>query len=222
MALVEFHLRAPGFVGGDKKKAARTAEEILRLNAARGYLAQALVARHLKQFDRSRELYTRAGEAGNDYVALSAAAYFFLAAPADYRKVEEYARRAIEIDSSRGTAYAPLVAALVHEAKWNDLDVLLAEAAKSSADDLSPFYSAGKALLDDQRDLPRAEVYLRRYLQQEPEAMAPTLAEAHTAQASVLARAGQKAKAIAELRDALRSDPNFEPAARELKRLEKE
>ena len=222
IASAEFYARAPGFVGGDKKKAARNAEEILRLNPARGYLAQAIVARHLQQFDRLRELYTKAGEAGNDYEALSAAADFFLASPADYRKVEDYARRAIQIDSSRGAAYAPLAAALVHQAKWTDLEALLAEADRSCGDDLRAFYAAGKALLEDQRDLPRAETYLRRYLQQEPEAMAPTLAEAHTAQASVLSKEGQKANALAELRDALRSNPNFEPAARELKHLEKE
>ena len=58
--LIEFYLRAPGFLGGSPKKADEQAEEIRRRNALEGYRASGRIAEHGKEFARALAEYDAA------------------------------------------------------------------------------------------------------------------------------------------------------------------
>jgi hypothetical protein len=75
-------------------------------------------------------------------------------------------------------AYAILADVHAAQAHWNDLDAVLANAAREVPDDLAPFYRAASRLIASGRDLPRAQSYLRTYLSQPPEGNQPSAADA--------------------------------------------
>ena len=57
--LMEYHLRAPGIIGGDKKEAQNQADQIKRLDPIRGHLAQATIYRRKDELDKvEREFRT--------------------------------------------------------------------------------------------------------------------------------------------------------------------
>jgi tetratricopeptide (TPR) repeat protein len=95
----------------------------------------------------------------------------------------------------------------------------LSQAEKNVPDNLSPYMRAGSVLLFQSKDLLRAERYFRKYLSQEPEGNASRPAQAHWRLASVLEKEGRKPEAISELEAALKLEPEFEPAKKDLKRL---
>ena len=59
-SLLEFYLQAPRLMGGGEDKAAAMAEQIARINAASGALAQARLARSRKDVVREENCYLRA------------------------------------------------------------------------------------------------------------------------------------------------------------------
>src|SRR5262249_54500279 len=73
--------------------------------------------------------------------------------------------------------------------------------------------------LTKDKDLPRAERYFRKYLSQEPEGQTPSLAAAHWRLGLVLEKQGRKPEAITEMETALRLQPSFAPAKKDLQRL---
>jgi Flp pilus assembly protein TadD len=60
--LFEYYLEAPGFLGGGFEKAAATAQQIARINAAEGHWAQARLDEQHKQFSSAEEHLRRAIE----------------------------------------------------------------------------------------------------------------------------------------------------------------
>jgi hypothetical protein len=70
-------------------------------------------------------------------------------------------------------------------------------------------------------DLPRAETYLKKYLNDtlEPGAQSPSPAMTHHSLRLLYEKEGRKIDAIAELQTALRLKPDFEAAKQDLKRL---
>jgi Flp pilus assembly protein TadD len=60
--LFEYYLEAPGFLGGGFQKAAATAEQIARINAAEGYWAQARLDEQRQEFSSAEEQLRRAIE----------------------------------------------------------------------------------------------------------------------------------------------------------------
>src|SRR5262249_21196180 len=57
MGLIEFYMLAPGFMGGDEKKAVQEANEIKRRDALRGHQAFAYVYTRQKKPDLARKEY---------------------------------------------------------------------------------------------------------------------------------------------------------------------
>ena len=56
---MEYHLRAPSIIGGDKKEAQNQADQIKRLDPIRGHLAQATIYRRKDELDKvEREFRT--------------------------------------------------------------------------------------------------------------------------------------------------------------------
>ena len=65
-ALVEYHLRAPGIVGGNREKALEQAGEIKSRNLTEGHLAWALIHAEEKAQDKVENAYLAAVELAND------------------------------------------------------------------------------------------------------------------------------------------------------------
>jgi tetratricopeptide (TPR) repeat protein len=219
--LIEFHLQAPGIVGGDRPRARSLADEILRLDPCRGYLAKAVIARADKQPVEAERLLKKAVEADPArYDAHTALAAFYAAdAQKRYEEAEPHAREAALLEPDRATAYGLLAALAVLRGRLDTLDPLLAEAGAHVPDNLTAYYQAGRVLLDRGQDLPRAERYFRKYLTQDPEGNAPTAAHAHWRLGRVLEREGRTAEARSELQTAVRLKPDLEDAKRDLGRL---
>ncbi len=220
-ALMEYYLQAPRLMGGSRQKAATMAEEIGRIDPARGYLAQARLAQEDKDASREEAASLKAlAAAPHDYeILVSVAGFYNRDTRREYGKAEKHSREAAKVDPSQAGAYSSLAFALAAEERWAELDAALAEAEKNVPDDLNPYYQAGRALLCTGKDLARAERYFRRYLGPEPEGEAPTLAHAHWRLGLVLEKKGRKPEAVAEIEAALRMRPDLGEAKKDLKRL---
>ena len=221
-AQMTYYLEAPGIVGGDKKKAQAIAEEITRLNPARGYLAQAQIAAAEKGDDSKIErLFQKALEADpHNYLALVRFANFYLMDQhKNYVLAEKLASEAIQVNPDRIAAYCTLVQALVKQNRISDVSGILARAEAAIPDNLAPYIVAGRVMLNQGADLQTAQAYLRKYLTQPPEPGWPPHAGAHWSLGLLYEKRGEKAQARSEMDAALRLNPDFEPAKRDLKRL---
>jgi tetratricopeptide (TPR) repeat protein len=222
-ALMEFYFDAPGIAGGDKKKAWAAADEIGRIDAVRGLLAQASLAAKEKNPSKEQDSYQKAvAAAPNEVRVLSAMAGFYGSdSQKKYDLAEKYALAALKLDETRVGPYVVLAIAYAAGERWQDLDTAMARAEKNDPDDYGPHYQAGKALLLSGKDLPRAERYFRKYLTIEPEGGEPHHAAAHWRLGLVLEKEGKKAEAIAEMEESLRAQADFKEAKQDLKRLKK-
>lgn len=220
--MLTFYLEAPGILGGDKKKAQEMADQAVKEDPAHGWLMQAHIARENKDTSLLEEFYRKAVAAGpNDFEAeIQLAGYYVGEQVKKYDLAEKYARDAMRISPDRNGSYAVLAIVYVMQGRWSDLEKLLAAAEKGNPEDLSPMYAAARTLVTAGKDLPRAEGYFRRYLQQQPEANTPSHAGAHWRLGQIYQKQGKKNEAIAELQTALSLDPNLEPAKRDLKALQ--
>ncbi len=222
-AMMDFYREAPGIMGGDKKKTAEMAEQIARINATRGYLARAELIQNEKEKDQAKleELYRKAVEADpRSYEAQMTLAFFYGSdAQKKYDLAEKHTREALKLDPGRAGAYAGLAQLYAHQQRWQELDAILAQGERNVPDNMNPYYQAGRILLTDGNDLPRAERYFRKYLTQEPEGNTPHLFAAHWRLGQALEKQGRKPEAIAEMETAVKLEPNFEPAKKDLKRL---
>jgi len=220
-ALMEYYLQAPRLMGGSRQKAAAMAEEISRISPARGYLAQARLAQEDKDAPREEAAFLKAlAAAPDDYeILVSTAGFYNRDTQRKYDEAEKQSRQAVKINPGQVSAYSSLAFALVARERWPELDAALVEAEKNVPDDLSPYYQAGRALLYTGKDLARAERYFRKYLGQEPEGEAPTLAHAHWRLGLTLEKQGRKPEAVSEIETALRLRPDLGEAKKDLKRL---
>ena len=221
--LVAFHVQAPGMAGGDRKKASEIAQELLKIDPPRGYLALAHIARHDRDEDRVEGLCQKAAAAGpRNYEAQIALANYYVGAQhANPIVAEQHAKIALEINSDRIDAYRALAAALVLEKRYEDAAKLMSRAETAVPDDLSPYVTAARAMLRNEVELPKAKTYLQKYLNQtkEPEPSAPFIAGVHRSLGLVFEKEGRMADAKRELETAVRLKPDFEPAKQDLKRL---
>jgi tetratricopeptide (TPR) repeat protein len=221
-ALMEYYRQAPRLMGGDKQKAHQMVEEITKADPARGYLDAAILAQEEKENTRVEGLYTQALAAGpKNYDVLIGASEFFSSSPGKTDLAEKYAREALELDPGRAAAYSLLASLYTAEGRWSALHEVLTESEKKAPDDFSPFYQAARTLLTRGADYPRAERYLRKYLTQNPEGEAPSLAEARWQLGLVLEKEGRVPEAVAEIETALRLNPQLRQAEKDLDRLKR-
>jgi tetratricopeptide (TPR) repeat protein len=219
--MMMFYQNAPGIAGGSKDKAKQLAEEIGRIDASKGFLAQAQLAQGNNEKDKLEGLYLSALKAdpASFEALLALANYYTSDAQKKYEKAETYAKQAIAIDHSRTGPYVVSAEILAFKQNWEKLESLLSDAEQANHDDLNPFYQAGRTLLQLNQELPRGERYLRKYLSQDPEGLTPSLSAAHWRLALILEKEGRKQDAIRELEESLRLQPDFENAKKDLKRL---
>lgn len=221
LGMMMFYEGAPGIAGGSKDKARQTADEIGRIDASKGYLAQARLALSNNQKDKVEGLYLDAVKADpKNFEALMAlASYYASDAQKKYDLAEQYARQAIDLDRTRSAPYSVSAVVAALKQNWEKLDSILSNAERANHDDFNPFYQTGRTLLQLNQELSRAEVYMRKYLSQEPEGGTPPLSAAHWRLGLILEKEGHKSEAIKELEEALRLQPDFENAKKDLKRL---
>jgi tetratricopeptide (TPR) repeat protein len=222
--LISYYLEAPGIAGGDKKKASELAQQLVKLNPSRGYLEMARIAQHEKHPEELGKFYELAVEANpKDYNAqLTLSNYYFNPPHQDVERAAKHAHAVLDLDPDRTAGYKLVGIALVMQHKYEDAGALLARAESAVPDDFSPYIVVARALLRENAELPRAEGYLKRYLErtQEPEAGTPPLAGGHWSLGLVYEKMGRKADAISEMQTALKLKSDFEPARKDLKRLQ--
>ena len=222
-ALMEYYFDAPGIAGGDKKKAWATADEIGKIDAVSGLLAQAGLAAKEKNPAKQGAFYEKAlAAAPHDARVLREVAGFYSGdSQKKYDLTEKYGLEALKMDEDRMVPYIVLAVAYAATERWKDLDAMMERAEKNVPDDLGADYQAGKVLLLSGKDLPRAERYFRKYLTMEPEGGEPNHAAAHWRLGLVLEKEGKKAEAITEMEATLRLQADFKEAKEDLKRLKK-
>src|ERR1035437_3172109 len=96
-----------------------------------------------------------------------------------FDEAERHAREAVRLRPDRAVPYGLLAAVLVHQDKWTDLDVALAQAEKADRDNLRPVRRAPHTSLPRKVERPRAERSCRKSRTREPEPPQPSLAAAH-------------------------------------------
>jgi tetratricopeptide (TPR) repeat protein len=219
--LMEFYAHAPGIAGGDQQKARSTAEEIMRLAPARGYLALAELAAASKHEADLEDYYLKAVQAdAKSYDAQIRLAWFYSSdRQKNYDLAARYAQQAITLDPGRIGGYKILAAIRAHTGQWKDLDQVLSQAEAMVPDDLSAHFQAGLEIVLAGKEPSRADQYLRKYLTQEPEGYAPRLSRAHWRLGQALEKQGRKKEAIAEMEAALHLEPDLEEAKTDLKKL---
>lgn len=220
---IDYLLNAPGVAGGDKKKAIELANNLVKIDAVKGYHAQARVARAQKEEAKLEGLYQKAVEANpKSYDARVALASFYSGAShQNSALMEQHAKTAVELNPDRAGGYRLLAYALAFGKRMDELAKVLSQSEAAVPDDLSPYVYAARGLLATGGELTKAESYLRKYLAEtkEPEPGAPILAGARWSLGLVYEKQGRAADARHELEAALRLKPDFEAAKRDLKRL---
>jgi tetratricopeptide (TPR) repeat protein len=214
-----YYFKAPGIVGGDKKKAYAQAEEIGKIDRAKGYMAQVRLAQDEQQRDKIGDLYKKAIEADPKLIEAYIGLMGLAANAGNAADMERYAQQVLTLEPKRVNGYIGLAWAYARQKRWSDLDRIVAEAEAAIPDDYAPYYVSANALLNTKEDLPRAERYLRKYLTQEREAGSATHAVAQWRLGLVLEQLNRKAEAVSMLEAAVKADPALDPAKKDLKRL---
>jgi len=219
--LMEFHLQAPGIAGGDKKKARQYAEEIAKLDPVRGELALAQYSQAMKDSLVVEGCFRRAVAKDPTSIDARVALASWLLAPwrGKLDEAETETRAAIAAGPDRTSGWTLLAILAIRRKDTAALDSALAGSDRNCPDARAAWYQAGRLLLTEADDPARAERCFRHYLEVEPEGGQPTLAKAHWRLAQVLAKENRPADARTELQAALRLEPDFDDAKKELKKL---
>lgn len=210
-----FSWKAPPLAGGDKQKARRVAGRIANISPSWAYLAHARLAQFQGDAVSTESALKKAVQADPAfYRARINLAEFYCGDNAciSPAAAEQAALDALTVDPDAAGAYVVLARAYVAQKRWAELDGLLSRAEQAVPDDRAPYYSTAHRLIDTGQDFERAERFLQHYLGQDPEARAPTKAEAHRLMADMYRHAGRKSEAFRELQVALRLEPDSEPA----------
>jgi tetratricopeptide (TPR) repeat protein len=222
--LLEFYWQAPGLVGGDKKKARAQADTMAQIDPASGALAQIRLAqRDKKPAAELDAMYQKAlAQNPKSYdVLMSVASWSGRDTRKQWDLTEKVGKAAIELDPGRSGGYSVLASVYAHLDRWSDLDQLLAQSEQALPHNLAAYYQAGRVLLVDNKELPRAERYFRKYMTQEPEIGSPALAHAHWRLGLVYEKLGRAPDAVSELEAALKLKPDLDEAKKDLKRVKK-
>jgi len=104
--LYMFYLFVPGVAGGDEKKAGELAEEIKKLNPARGYLAEALYFSKLQNQEDAEQSFERAASEGKDDAEIQHKSGQFFLEIKKFDKAKQLFDRFLELQPDNPAAYA--------------------------------------------------------------------------------------------------------------------
>ena len=219
--MMNLYQYAPSLLGGDKKKAIETANRILSIDQVKGNLALAGLADDNKQPAAADAYRVKAAvSAGDTFHAHIQLGRQYLRAK-DFTHAESEARTALAQRPGNFMPYLLLAQALGGQDKWAAVETILTDGKRAVPDNLSPFYGVARDLLVQNKELPRAERYLREYLAATPELGQYPLPAAHWRLGLVLEKQNRKPEALRELQEAVREDPKLEAAKKDLDRLSK-
>jgi tetratricopeptide (TPR) repeat protein len=223
--LMEYYNRAPGIVGGDKKKAAQMADEIMAINKVDGCIAKIrlLGQQSPVPLDQVEQLWVQAVQADPSRYEphLNLANLYASGTNPRWELAAKEATIVRTMDPDRTLPYGILASVFIAQDRWNDVDAVLADAEQKIPDSLTPYLRAANTLLAQNKDLTRAERYARKYLSQDPEPNASSPAWARWRLGLILEKQGRTSDAIAELQAAATLDPKLEGAQKDLKRLKR-
>jgi len=218
--LIDFFRRAPGFMGGDKKKAAELTEKLTQLDPVVGWIRQANFALEKEDSVLAGKCFAHAHEAApqSGRAAVQLASWL---APRwrDPARAEKLALQVSEAEPWRVGSWQVLAALYAFQERWTELESVLERSEAVDATHLAPWYQAGRQLVVNAKDPTRAERYLRHYLSREPEIGAPSHATARWRLGLALEQQGRKSEATGELAAAVKLDPKLEAAKKDLKRV---
>lgn len=220
-ALIQFHMMAPGVVGGDKKKAEALAGEIAAIDPVEGWLARAMLAGMKRDTAAAAQAFAKAHEADPSNTKAKLALAQWLATPwrGPVARVEKLALEAQTAEPQRIGSYVLLSALYSYLQRWSDLEAMLAKAVANVPDSRSAHYQSARQMIADGREFARAEALLREYLSRPAEGGSPGHAAARWRLGQALEKQGRKAEAIAEIERAVKADGSLEGAKKDLKRL---
>jgi tetratricopeptide (TPR) repeat protein len=218
--LVDFHRRAPGIMGGDKKKGAEYLERLMKLDPVVAWSKKASAAFSDKDTTLGAQCLASAVEqAPTSGRALVSLASWLVQPSRDQARGERLAKQATELEPWRIGGWQVLASYYAYYSRWTDLDDVLARSEALDPTRLGPWYSAGRSVLSAGGDPVRAERYLRHYLSREPEYGAASHAAARWRLGLALEKQGKKEEATAEIAAAVKADPKLDDAKKDLKRL---
>jgi tetratricopeptide (TPR) repeat protein len=220
--LIEFNMQAPWIVGGSKGDARKAAEEIARINPARGALAAVHINELEKKPDSPEPFFLRAYQADpkNLQVLTSLINFYLNERTRRLDQVERFAGEAVKLAPERTAGYGGLALCAALQQKWPEAEAVLAQAEKAIPDNLSPYFSVARLLASSGSDLSRAERYMRKYLGIEPEPTGPQPAGVHYWLGIVFEKMSRKTDAAREFQECLRLNPKNEQAKAALKRVQ--
>lgn len=218
--LLEFHQRAPGIAGGDKKQIPALEQRLRAADPLRGQLYDAQRALQRKDSTAAVALMRKAVASEGTSVRASLALARYLASPSrDLAEAEALAVRACERAPWDKGAWTLRAAVQAYQRAWPELEATLAAAEAAVPQWLGAHYQAARQMVTDRREPARAEALLRRYLATPPEYGQPSHAAARWRLALALEQQGRKPDAIAELEAAVKAEPSLKDAKKDLKRL---
>jgi hypothetical protein len=224
----EYYWYVPGILGGSKKKAQEFADRMIALDPAKGYDVKSNFAGEetdkTKRSDALEAIWRQAVAARpSAYDAHVSLGYVYFIDPRGDKQelAEAEAQRAIALDAGRIGGYRLLAMMYSKAERWNDLDAVLVRARQAVPDDLGPQFQAARFIWIAKKgdQWPRAERYLRNYLEMPVEGGEASLAVDHWLLGLVLEKEGRKAEGLKEVQTAVDLDPAFEGAKKDLKRM---
>jgi len=221
--MLVYYLQAPGFIGGGMDKARALAEQVGKVDAARGLFFQAQIALDRKDKAGATTLLGQAlAKDPKCFDALMALARLPLSdTPRDLDKSLDSFRRAVAVRPNSARAHAQIAKILAEQGKWPELEAELAEAKRQSPENLAPWYVAGFNLIAVKKHLDHADPLLRAYLAQPSEGHAATHADVHWQLGKLKELLGRPQEALPEYEQALKLKPGHKQATEALAKLKK-
>src|SRR5258708_15203906 len=145
---VQFYTEAPGIMGGDKKKAAELANDLVKSDPVHGYMVLAWMADNAKKRDEMVNMYMQAHKADpkNCEVNYTLAA-LYINSGTDFPKAEEHARAAMEACPDRIGGYRLAAYSLAAQKRADEAAQVIARAETAIPDDLSPYVLAARGMV---------------------------------------------------------------------------
>src|SRR5262249_46377324 len=146
------------------------------LSPAWGYMAELDITPKEKKPAVQEELWRKAHDSPGSIYDAYIPYCNFLANQKRWEEARRCADDLVKRAPDRVSGYSLLAIIDASQSNWKELDATIAAAQRAVPDNLSPEFQAARSLVESGNDLPRAERYLRHYLQQEPEPKYPTWA----------------------------------------------
>jgi tetratricopeptide (TPR) repeat protein len=216
--LILFSDMAPSFIGGDKTRAQKLAEQLTEIDPGRGYLAQAALAHNRHDTVAEGALLRKAvaADPANYDAHMALAVYVKKAEPENKDVVDEEACAAVTADPSRGEAWSLLVENAAAAECWREVHGLVTMSKRFNPDDPSPAFQAAVTMIGMGKNLDEAQALLKDYLEKPHEGGTPSTGSARFHLASALEKQGRRDEAIVLLQMAIEEDPTLADARRDI------